>query len=37
MNQVWIAISPLISPASFFKTHDTRLLGARIGAIRLAR
>jgi hypothetical protein len=37
MNHVWISISPLISPASFFKTHDTRLLGARIGAIRLAR
>jgi hypothetical protein len=37
MNHVWIAISPLISPASFFKTHDTRLLGARVGAIRLAR
>jgi hypothetical protein len=37
MNQMWIAITPLISPASFSKTHDTRLLGARIGAIRLAR
>lgn len=37
MNRVWIAITPLISPASFSKTHDTRLLGARIGAIRLAR
>ena len=37
LNHVWIAVTPLISPASFYKTHDTRLLGARIGAIRLAR
>jgi hypothetical protein len=37
MNHVWIAVTPLISPASLFKTHDNRLLGARIGAIRLAR
>ena len=37
MNQVWIAITPLISPASFSQSHDNRLLGARIGAIRLAR
>lgn len=36
-NQLWIATSPLITPASLFATHDTRLLGARIGAIRLAR
>lgn len=36
-NQLWIATSPLISPASLFATHDTRLLGARIGAIRLHR
>ena len=36
-NQIAIRTSPLISPASLFATHDTRLLGARIGAIRLAR
>ena len=37
MNQLSIQTSPLISPASLFSTHDTRLLGSRIGAIRLAR
>ncbi len=37
VNQLWIHTSPLISPASLFATHDTRLLGARVGAIRLAR
>jgi hypothetical protein len=37
VNQLWVHTSPLISPASIFATHDTRLLGARIGAIRLAR
>lgn len=37
MNELWVQTSPLISPASFFATHDTRLLGSRIGAIRLAR
>ena len=37
MNLLWIHVTPLVSPASLFKTHDTRLLGARIGAIRLAR
>ena len=37
MNQLSIQTSPLISPASLFSTHDTRLLGARIGAVRLAR
>lgn len=36
MNQLWISTAPLISPASLFSTHDTRLLGARIGAIRFA-
>ena len=36
-NQLWISTMPLISPAALFVTHDTRLLGARIGAIRLAR
>ena len=37
MNLVRIGVEPLISPASLGATHDTRLLGARIGAIRLAR
>jgi hypothetical protein len=37
VNQLWIHTSPLISPASLFATHDTRLLGSRIGAIRFAR
>lgn len=37
VNELWIHTTPLISPASLFATHDTRLLGARIGAIRLAR
>jgi hypothetical protein len=37
VNQLWIRVTPLVSPASLFATHDTRLLGARIGAIRLAR
>ena len=37
MNHMWIAVTPLISPASLSNSHDTRLLGARIGAIRLSR
>ena len=37
MNQLWVQTNPLISPASLFATHDTRLLGARIGAIRFGR
>jgi hypothetical protein len=37
VNQLWLHTSPLISPASLFATHDTRLLGSRIGAIRLTR
>ena len=37
VNQLWIHTSPLISPASLFATHDKRLLGSRIGAIRLSR
>ena len=37
VNQLWIHTSPLISPATLFSTHDTRLLGARIGAIRFTR
>ena len=36
-NQLAINTSPLISPAALFATHDDRLLGARIGAIRLMR
>jgi hypothetical protein len=36
-NQLAISTSPLISPAALFATHDDRLLGARIGAIRLFR
>ena len=36
-NQMWIHTGPLISPASLTGGHDTRQLGARIGAIRLAR
>ena len=36
VNQLWIHTSPLISPSSLFTSHDTRLLGSRIGAIRLA-
>lgn len=31
-NLVWLGTGPLVSPAG---SHDTRLLGARIGAIRL--
>ena len=37
MNLLTISVTPLISPASLVATHDTRLLGARIGSIRLAR
>jgi hypothetical protein len=36
-NSLVIGMTPLMSPASVSSTHDTRLLGARIGAIRLAR
>ena len=37
VNQLWLQSSPLVSPASLVGGHDTRLLGARIGTIRLAR
>ena len=37
VNQLWLQSSPLVSPASLSGGHDTRLLGARIGAVRLAR
>ncbi len=37
MNQIAIGVTPLLSPAASFASHDTRLLGARVGAIRLTR
>ena len=37
MNQLAIGVTPLVSPAALLASHDTRLLGARIGAIRLTR
>jgi hypothetical protein len=37
VNQLWLQSSPLVSPASLQGGHDTRLLGARIGALRFAR
>lgn len=37
VNQLWLQSTPLVSPASLVGGHDTRLLGARIGAIRLSR
>jgi hypothetical protein len=37
VNQLWLQSSSLVSPAALVGGHDTRLLGARIGAIRLAR
>lgn len=37
INDVIVRVTPLISPSSLFATHDTRLLGARIGALRLSR
>ncbi len=36
-NQLWVAVTPLVSPASLTGGPDTRLLGARVGAVRLAR
>ncbi|MEO8681244.1 MAG: hypothetical protein ABI665_19495, partial [Vicinamibacterales bacterium] len=36
-NQVWTKVTPLVSPASFNGGPDTRLLGARVGAVRLRR
>lgn len=36
VNQLWLQSPALVSPASLVGGHDTRLLGARIGAIRLA-
>jgi hypothetical protein len=36
-NQLWVAVTPLVSPASLGSGPDTRLLGARVGAVRLAR
>lgn len=37
VNQLWLQTPTLVSPASLVGGHDTRLLGARVGAIRLAR
>ena len=37
MNQIAIGVTPLVSPAALTASHDMRLLGARIGAIRLTR
>ena len=37
MNNLWVSTGPLVSPASINGGHDTRLLGARVGAVRLAR
>jgi hypothetical protein len=36
-NQLWIAALPLVSPATLFKSHDTRNLGARVSGNRLTR
>lgn len=36
-NQLWIEVTPLVSPASLSGSPDRRLLGARVGAIRFAR
>ena len=35
-NQLWVAVTPLVSPASLAGGPDTRLLGARVGAVRFA-
>jgi hypothetical protein len=37
MNQLWLSVTPLVSPQMLSGSHDTRMLGARIGAIRFAR
>ncbi len=37
VNQLWLQSAPLVSPASLQGGHDTRLLGARVGAIRFSR
>lgn len=36
-NQLWIEVTPLVSPATLTGSPDTRQLGARVGALRLAR
>ena len=36
-NHLWVGVTPLVTPASLNGGPDTRLLGARVGAIRLAR
>lgn len=37
VNQLWLETGPLVSPASLIGGHDTRPLGARVGAVRLVR
>ena len=36
-NQLWVGVTPLVPPATLTGSPDTRLLGARVGAVRLAR
>jgi len=36
-NQIWTGVTPLVSPQSLTGSPDTRLLGARVGTVRLAR
>jgi len=36
-NQLWVGVTPLVSPAALSGSPDMRLLGARVGAVRLAR
>lgn len=36
-NQLWIEVTPLVSPATLSGSPDLRQLGARVGALRLAR
>lgn len=36
-NQLWVEVTPLVTPASLNGGPDTRLLGARVGSVRLAR
>lgn len=36
-NQLWVEVTPLVTPAALNGGPDTRPLGARVGAVRLAR
>ena len=36
-NQLWVGVTPLVSPATLTGSPDTRLLGARVGAVRFER